>query len=134
MRKIAAFFSLLMLAAWLPAFAQPARAAEGPAGGDGVYSGVVQVGQFYHDGRGEQLTYYFADIGEKQYNKLNAELGGVESSGQEVESEIQLYSTKINLKDFVGKKVSFTGEAFEAHTIYHQRDIVFEIKELKPIP
>lgn len=99
---------------------------------DGFYSGVVLEGRFYHDGRNEWITYYYADLGKAQYDILNGELGGVEDLGQSVETEIQIYSTDANirLKDYVGQRIMFKGEFFESNTIYHRRNIVFEIKEL----
>lgn len=99
---------------------------------DGFYSGVLLEGSFYHDGRGEWLTYYYLDVGMAQYDILNGELGGVEDLGQPTESEIQVYTTdeSIRLGDHIGQRIMFKGEFFEAHTIYHRRNIVFEIKEL----
>ena len=128
-----------------PAENQPgANTGEGPvtapAGGgddetgppDGFITGVVCEGEFFHDGQEEWIQYYYADIGEKQFALLEEELGGVYDSGQEVRTEIHLYSMidSVSLKDFVGEEISFKGECFEAHTIYHRRDIVFEIKEI----
>ena len=64
---------------------------------------------------------------------LEEELGGVEDFGQEIKTEIQVYTTTegIDLKDYVGYEISFQGEFFEAQTAYHQRSIVFEIKEIE---
>jgi len=99
---------------------------------DGFYTGVLLEGRFYHDGHGEWIGYYYADVGRAQFDKLNNELGGVYDLGQKVETEIQLYATdeSIRLGDYIGQKITFKGEFFEGNTIYHRRNIVFEIKEL----
>ena len=110
-------------------------ASVGASVGDGFYCGVVQEGKFYHDGRGEWISFFFVDVGEAQHDRLVKNLGEAyyESGEYEVKSEIHIYTTNknISLKDYVGKKISFKGEFFEAHTMNHGRDIVFEIKELR---
>jgi len=100
---------------------------------DGYFSGVVQEGQFYHDGRDECLTYYFADIGNTQFEKIKNELEEYNNWEQETENEIQLWTINenISLQDYIGSEILFTGSFFEAHTIYHQRYIVFTIMEIK---
>ncbi|MCL1896129.1 MAG: zinc ribbon domain-containing protein [Clostridiales bacterium] len=116
--------------------------ASGGAGGgdapglDGYYTGVVCVGEFYHDGRDETITYYYTDLGRAQYDKLASELGGVENySGQEVETEIHIYTLieNLSLKDYVGSELTFKGDFFEADNMNHMRNIVFEIKEIKGV-
>ena len=99
---------------------------------EGYITGIVCEGEFYHDGREEWIKYYYVDIGEEQYAKLDEELGGVYDSGQEVKTEIQIYTTiqYLNLKDFVGTEISFKGSPFEGNTIYHRRNIVFDIEEI----
>ena len=100
---------------------------------NGHFSGIVQEGTFRHEDRGETFTFYFTDAGREQFEKLkNALEDYYYDPDQEVETEIQLYSTSknINLKDYVGQTITFKGEFFEAHTAYHVRNIVFEIKEI----
>jgi hypothetical protein len=122
---------LLLTACWAY---EPAWAAMTPAGEDGFFSGVVQEGKFYHDGRDAWISFYFVDVGKAQLDKLIKELGEAyyDSGEYEIKSEIHIYTTdkKINLKDNVGKKISFKGAFFEAQTMNHRRDIVFELKEM----
>jgi len=106
------------------------EAAEKPATEDGFYSGVVREAQFSLEDRGELITFYYADVGMKQFEALKNQLEYYFDSGQEIKSEIHLYSTTISLKNYVGQEIKFKGDFFEAHTIHHARDIVFEIKEI----
>jgi len=103
--------------------------------GDSIYSGVLTEGKFFHDGCREWIGYYCMNVGRAQYDRLNHELGGVYDLGQKVETEIQLYSAGENiiLKDYIGKKITFRGEFFEGNTIYHRRNIVFEVKEISGV-
>ena len=107
-------------------------AAEASAAQDGFYSGVVQEGVFYHDGREIWLTYYYTDVGRTQFEKLKNETEDYEYLDQKVETEIHLSvkNNSINLKNYVGKKITFKGDFFASHTIYHQRNIVFMIEEI----
>ena len=103
---------------------------------DGYYSGVVCEQEFFHDGRDETIIYYTVDVGQAQYDRLVSELGGIEGViDQEVETEIHIYTTVRNLSlgDFVGAEISFKGDFFEADNFNHQRNIVFEIKEIKGV-
>jgi len=106
---------------------------EASATKDEFYSGIVQERVFFHEDRNERITYFFTDVGRAQLETLKNALEDYYYSEQEVETEIQLYTTakNINLKDYVGKKVKFKGDFFEAHTIYHQRDIVFMVEEIE---
>ena len=126
MRKFFTFIVTLVMLICLVGCILGSRAEAAPD--DGFYSGVLREGQ------DEGGKFYFTDVGEAQYEKLVEALAGVyeESGDYEVRSEIHLYTTdkNINLKDNVGKEISFKGDFFEAHTIHHRRDIVFEIKEM----
>jgi len=107
-------------------------AAEAAETKDEFYSAVVKEGVFYHDGRNEWFIYYFADVGRTQFEKLKNETEDYEYLDQEVETEIHLSikNNDINLKNYVGKKITFKGDFFASHTIYHQRSIVFMIEEI----
>jgi len=105
----------------------------GSGGGKGtsmIYiSGVLQKGSYYHDGRGETISYYYMEVDADQYSSL-AFLADMPPSA--VPQEIMVYSTdkKLNLNDYVGKNVIFKyKDPFEANTIYHRRDLVTEVTE-----
>ena len=100
-----------------------------PDGETGFASGVLQKGAFFHDGRGEWMTYYYVEVGANQYKYLS---GG--SLPESKPYEVMVYSTGLNgesMKEYLGKYIYFKGEAIEAHTIYHRRDIVVDIYEIK---
>jgi hypothetical protein len=87
--------------------------------------GVLQKGCFYHDGMGEWQNYYYVEIGPGQYKYIT---GAPTAPPSPI--EIQVYSTEYDLEQFLWRYIEFSGEHFEAHTIHHRRDIVFEIKQI----
>ena len=94
------------------------------------FAGLVCESAFFHDGRDEWITYYYTDVGAAQFDILKDGLEDYYDSGVDAANEIQLYSTSenIDLMNYVGKEITFSGEWFAAHTIYHRRDIVFGIE------
>ena len=97
------------------------------------FTGVIKQAKFYHDGRGEWISYCYADVGKTQYGIIKSNTQDFQDLGQDVETEIQVYSAadNINLNDYIGKKVSFKGFCFAAQTVYHQRNIVFGVTEIR---
>ena len=108
---------------------------DAPAGSD-VFNGVIGESEFYHDGREEWIRYYYAEIGREQLEGLKSQLDDYYDSGLEPETEIHVYtlSDDIDLKKYIGKKISFRGEFFSAHTAYHMRNIVFMITDILEAP
>jgi hypothetical protein len=86
------------------------------------YSGVLQHGSYYHEIRDEWITFYYVEIGEKQYKRMT---GSDDAPVKPI--EIQVYAPGSDLDIYLGSFIEFTGEWFTAHAIYHQRDIIFEI-------
>ena len=104
----------------------------GDAGAYPGFTGVLVEDQFYHDGREEWITFYYAKVSAAQLEKLIEALDDYYDMGEDPETEIQLYTTEknIDLKDYIGEQIFFDGEWFAANTIYHRRNIVFEVKEI----
>jgi len=103
---------------------------------NGWFCGIVYEGKYYHDGMGKWIDYYYLDVGKTDFDTLKNQLENYYDFGQEVETEIQLSTANenINLKDCVGKKIFFDGNFFfEAHTVHHRRNIVFNIDEIYEI-
>jgi hypothetical protein len=96
----------------------------------GGFSGVVLMGRFYHEDRAMWFPYYYADVGRAQYDMLCGLLGiEVDKRGL---TEIHIYSAAgyVPLEDSVGQRLRFDGIAYAAESIYHRRDIVFNVMEI----
>ena len=96
------------------------------------FSGTIQEGQFYHDGRDEWLAFYYVDVGSSQFKALKEGLGDGFYLSPSAKTEIMVYSASddINISDYIGRDTAFKGFWFEAETVYHQRPIVFGIQEI----
>jgi len=103
-----------------------------PSSGDGIFSGILQEAEFYHDGMDQWIGYYYVDVGKDQLHILINELDDYFDLGEGRETEIHVYANdeKIKLNDYIGQKIAFKGEFFSGHTIHHRRNIVFAITEV----
>ena len=87
--------------------------------------GTIQKGAYFHDGRGEWLTYYYVEVGPGQYKFLSGQ-----ESGNTGPLTVQVYSTDYDLDGYLGRFINFSGDYFEAHTIYHRCETVLAIEEI----
>jgi len=94
-------------------------------------AGVLDMDIYYHEGRDEMIEYYYVKLSPEAYNFVYWFADGIEAQPgpDDTAHEVMVYTFDENydLDDYIGDIVCFTGDVFEAMTIYHQRHIVVEI-------
>ncbi|MCL1802074.1 MAG: clostripain-related cysteine peptidase [Eubacteriaceae bacterium] len=107
------------------------ESSEQPAGSLPVE--FIQSNKWLHDAWNQEITYYTATISSEEYAKLATSLG-IAKDGDTTDNggySIHLVSNTLNLADYSGvRKAYIAGYYMRADTIWHRRDIVFNVEEL----
>jgi hypothetical protein len=132
MQKLIIFLMVLALLT-LPAiaFSDDFGYDNGDNGETWFVTGTVEMGVYHHDGRNEMIEYYYAQLSAEAYGFLRRLASGDGAPGSDYgdDNEVMIYTfdESINLRDYIGERITFSGEAFEGMTIYHRRSIVVEV-------
>jgi len=93
------------------------------------YRGVVAHEFFEHAGNGEQVDAYILIL-EKPAVFLGDEFV---KACEMTELHMTTSSRTIDLRDYVGKRVSAHGELFGEHTAWHHRKVLVSVKQLREL-
>jgi len=135
MKKFTAFLLLLaLLTLTITAFADDFGYYNYDTGWIWCVAGVVDKDIYHHDGRDEMIEYHYAKLSPEAYRFMHDLVFGYGTPIDDYDdnNEIMIYTSdsSINLDDYIGERIAFTGDAFEAMTIYHRRSIVVEVTEI----
>ena len=101
-------------------------------------AGIVDMDIYHHDSRDEMIEYHYAKLSPEAYGFMRRLVFGDDAPVDDYDdnNEIMIYSfnDSINLDDYIGERITFTGEAFEWMTIYHRRNIVVEVTAILNTP
>jgi len=139
MKKFTAFLLLLaLLTLTITAFADDFGYYYSDIGETWFVAGIVDMDIYHHDGRDEMIEYHYAKLSPEAYDFMRSLVFGdgapVDEYGDNNEVMIYTSDGSINLDDYIGERIIFTGEAFEAMTIYHRRSIVVEVTAILSEP
>ena len=134
MRKIIPL--LLILAVIIPTFAsgEDYGFIETDSGEAWYVTGTVGIGEFFHSGSEEMMEYYYATLSPEAYEFLYWLIEDIDVPPGEHDTacEVMIFSFEedIDLGSYLYDQITFTGDAFEWHTIYHQRHIVVYVTDV----
>ena len=139
MKKFTALLMLLaLLALTVTAFADDYGYDYNDMGEIWYVTGTVDMDIYLHDGRNEMIEYHYAKLSPDAYGFMRNLVFGdgapIDEDGDNNEVMIYSFDDNINLDDYIGERITFTGEAFEAMTIYHRRSIVVEVTAILDEP
>jgi len=94
-------------------------------------TGTVDMDIYHHEGRDEMIEYHYAKLSPEAYGFMRRLVSGdgapYDEYGDNHEIMIYAFDESIDLDRYIGERITFTGDAFEAMTIYHRRSIVVEV-------